>query len=218
MEHVIHTQIDDLQVFDKLLKLKPKYPGPVGWVFTYLKNKYYNEGPNLVVAQGREFAVQRLFGLSNGATSDWTGYKVSHFAVGSGGANIIEGTVDLIGPCICDTKLYSPINLGDSSYLQENSSGDTGIVKPITTDGSLVTEVVSYDAEGGDCATSCAYYTKMKCDCVINANEPTSTVQINEAGLYFVSGTDARMFAHITFSPKFKDPDDVFKIIWYILC
>ena len=64
---------DDYKIFDQLKdasRQKPK-AGPLGWVRAYLQNKedltrkLFFEGPNMVVAQGRYFVAQKIFGLAD---------------------------------------------------------------------------------------------------------------------------------------------------------
>ena len=216
------THYDDCVIFDKLEnQMKKGARGPLGWVRIFLQTKnglVYDEGSNLVVAQGREFVAQKIF-ETYGARPDWTGYKISHFAIGSGGSTIDGGGgITLNGPLICDTQLLTPIALGiGSSYLTE-PGGTAEAVKPIIDDGgSLELESESYG--GGLCVN----YTKMKCTCIIPAGEPEylgtgESVRVDEAGLYFVSGTTPLMFSHICFAPKWKEKESTLTIVWYILC
>ena len=234
MSKIFHE--DEYKIFDKLIQnRKNNHLGPLGWVQVYLSrsdliNKTPSfEGHNLVVARGREFVAQKSFNLNTfdgGIRADWRSHTITHFAVGSGGATVNNDIVDLNGPFICDTGLYEPSSLGNASYLEEPStysSGDgiheyTDAVKPITTDGEVILELDNYT--GG--TTSCDYYTKVKCTCVVADGEPSalnpgSSVEISEAGLYFVNGTDAQMFSHICFAPKWTEKSSELIIIWYIL-
>lgn len=218
---------DEYKIYDALAeKMKKGHIGPAGWVQLYLQTKHgmvFDEGPNLVVAQGREFVAQRIFNsyaYSGGNRPDYTSSILSHFAVGSGGSTIVGSTVTLNGPFICDSHLISPVSLGISGYLTEPDGVTTQAVKPISaSSGSILLESQSYSGGG----TSCVQYTKMKCTCIIPAGEPSSllaggTVKIDEAGLYFVTGTTARLFSHICFAPKWKEKESQLTIIWYILC
>ncbi len=226
---------DDYKIYDKLANQSNQKRGPLGWVQVYmneknLKNKKPDfEGGNLVVARGREFVSQKIFNIidfDGGSRTDWRAHNISHFAVGSGGATVNNDIVTVNGPFICDTGLYQPINLGNSSFLEEPSnysSGDgvheyTDAVKPITTDGSILLESESYTGD-----STCNYYTKVKCSCSIVDGEPGaiaagSAVEISEAGLYYTNGADAQMFSHICFAPKYKEKESTITIIWYILC
>ena len=219
---------EDYKIFDKLAhKMDHGAKGPLGWAQIFLqhptKGLTYDEGPNLVVAQGREYVAQRVFNsfaYSGGSRTDWTSYVISHFAVGSGGATISgsPSTVTLNGPYICDTGLISATSLGIAGYLSE-PGGTILSVKPITTSsGSTYLEPVSYTGGG----TSCTSYTKMKCTCIIPSGEPSTlapggSTKIDEAGLYFVSGVTAKLFSHICFAPKWKEKESVLTIQWYIL-
>ena len=164
-------------------------------------------------------------------------YKISHFAIGSGGADISNKVVTLVGPKIDDRFLYQPITLGNSKYKNEPSEyvglGEQPLlhsyinaVKPIIDVnhrldpdyGALYLESVRYD-EPID------YYTKVMFKCVIPPGEPASlppntAVEISEAGLYFTDSTvsDIQLFSHICFPPKWMELDSKFIILWYILC
>ena len=219
--------IEDYKVFDKLeTYLKKGTRGPIGWVRIFLRSKkglIYDEGPNLVVAQGREFVAQKVFNsfaYSGGVRPDWTGYVLSHFAVGSGGSTVSgsPSIVTLNGPYICDTGLLTATSLGIAGYLTE-PGGETLAVKAITASGgSKYLESVSHSGGG----SSCSYYTKMKCTCIIPSGEPSSlaagdSTKIDEAGLYFISGATVKMFSHICFAPKWKEKESELTIEWYIL-
>jgi len=242
-KNIILTHNEDYKIFDKLGREAQRKRGPVGWVKAYMhKNpnqlgEPFYDGPNLILAKGREFVAQKIFqvNVKEDATSrpDYRNHKVSHFAVGSGGASVAGSVVTLSGPEIGDTALYEVISLGNAAYLDEPSaytaSGEsplvhtyTDAVKPITTDGEIYLEPVSYPS-------SPDYYTKVKCTCVIPAGEPTmidpaASVEISEAGLYFVDESLAdgdsnkvHTFAHICFAPKWKEKESQLTIFWYIL-
>ncbi len=218
---------EEYKIFDMLAhNLEQGMRGPVGWVQIFLQTKnglIYDEGSNLVVAQGREFVAQRIFNsyaYSGGSRPNYTSYVLSHFAVGSGGSTIAGSppAVTLNGPYICDTGLLTATSLGIAGYLTE-PGGTTLTVKPITSSGgSIFLEAVNYS--GG--STSCTYYTKMKCTCIIPSGEPSSlpaggSTKIDEAGLYFVSGSTTRLFSHICFAPKWKEKESTLTIQWYVL-
>jgi hypothetical protein len=210
-------------IFDKLIKhlRDTRSQAPVGFVQIFLETEngiLYDEGFNLVVAQGREFIAQRIFNkyeYLTGTRSNWTNFSVSHFAVGSGGSAIVESSVELQGPFICDTSLYSPISLGVSGYLSEPDSTPTCVKGIETSSGSLYLEPTTFGT--GD---ECTYYTKMQCTCIIPSGEPeliTEPIKIDEAGLYFSDGSTANLFAHICFAPKWKEIDSGLTILWYVL-
>jgi len=219
---------DEYRIFDKLISRKNKGAiGPIGWARIFLQTKnglVYDEESNLVVAQGREYVAQRVFdryAYSGGSRTDWTDYIISHFAVGSGGSTV-SGTppvVTLNGPYICDNRLLSATSLGIVGYLTEPISLVDTALKPITaSSGSIYLESANYSGGG----TPCTYYTKMKCTCIIPDGEPSSlpaggTTKIDEAGLYFVSGSSANLFSHICFAPKWKEKGSTLTIQWYIL-
>lgn len=229
-EHVI-VQRDDYNIFDQLSDYKRQHPktGPLGWVEVYLNSIKVHKGPNLVTSQGREFVAQKIFniiGYEGGSRPDLRGHVLSHFAVGSGGASVNDSNVTLLGPYICDLNLNEPIMLGNTAYLEEPSNYDAGdgihiytdSVKPITTDGEIQLEEEDYSGD-----VDCTNYTKVKCVCKVPAGEPSGilsgeSVQISEAGLYLVNGTDVKLFSHICFPPKWKEKESDLTINWYILC
>ena len=227
---------DDYKIFDKLdhAQRKTNKAGPLGWVraFVQAKNQkqkeLFFEGPNMVVAQGRYYVAQKIFGLQDTGV-DYRKFLISHFAVGAGGATVDGGdAVTLLGPHICDTHLYKPIGLGsthnepeifDNTTLADNLKDlytSFGAVKPIEK-LTLVNE--DYNESG----ITCSYKTRVKCECIVGPGEPPALavngyVPISEAGLYFVSGNETRMFAHVCFPPKYKELESTITIEWFILC
>ena len=216
MAKIFHKE--EYQIFDRLRKTK----GMQGWVRLFLsKNGQKISEPlvdksNLITAQGREFAAQKLFEINaydSGNRPVLYDYKISHFAVGQDGATVDNNVVTIIEPDVSDTHLYNAINLGSGAYLTEPGGTDNA-VKPITTDGSILLEPITYG--------SVEYYTQVKCTCLVNNTEPTSlspqeSIKISEAGLYFTKADDAKMFSHICFSPKWKEKDSEIMIEWFIL-
>lgn len=235
---------DNYQIFDKLKTKMGESPGPKGWVRMFIHNNPDILGDpeidkgNLIVANGREFVAQKLFEISqtesSGMRDNFYNYKISHFSVGSGGASVTGDDVTLNGPLIKDKNLYRSITLGDELYLDEPSgyeeSNETPLVhsyhnavKPITKDGSILLNPVSYE-------DSSDYYTTVKCTCKIPAGEPSSldsgtSVQISEAGLYFINSSLAdsdpkkvQLFSHVCFSPKWCELESILTIEWFILC
>lgn len=210
-----------------------KTHGPIGWVRMFeqkdknSEKKLFFEGHNMVVAQGRAFVAQKIFNFASGQ-NDWRNYKISHFAVGAGGASVSNDNVTMLGPMVCDTSLYKPIGLNsthnepgayDNSALADEYKDiytSIGAVKPIDS-----LELVAEDYQ--ETNSSCSALSRMKCTCTVESGEPSALptdgyVPISEAGLYFVYGTDARMFAHVCFAPKFKELDSILTIEWFILC
>lgn len=236
-----HT--DEYKIWDKLIQessiKNPLKFGPLGWVQIFINNNLVEEKSNLVVAQGREIVAQKISNIimttsGTNAPKDYRGYSLTHFGIGGGGAVANGDTFTLEGPAICDTSMYRPITLGVTSYLNEPGNYDAGStslyryinsVKAVS-DATANTGTVQLEAVGypeGDPTPDCQNYTKIKYTCIVPSGEPGglaagASIQISEAGLYMVSGTDAVLFSHICFSPKFKELEAEFKIIWYILC
>lgn len=231
----LNDKISDKKIFNKMQQyaLLNSGTGPLGWVKIFMqknknaKKELIYEDHNMIVAQGRYFVAQRIFNFTDNV-KDYRNYNVSHFAIGGGGATINGDNVTLLGPNVCDTSLYKPITLNSTHNEPGNfDNGDisddlkdiytyVGAVKPISS-LKMVTE------EYEDLGTTCAYKTKMKCECVVAGGEPSTLtpdgyIPISEAGLYMVNGSDAQMFAHVCFAPKYKELDSVMTIEWYILC
>jgi len=210
---------DDHQIFDRLVS-ENKNPFVKGWVRLFF-HKHLNQkgepwfsGNNLIVGNGREFSAQKLFNSNNGATNDWRSYVIDGFGVGSGGATINDTTPTINDATLDDTGLFAPISL-NSSYNIETSSSTAGVVKPITTDGSILLMSGGYGFN--------THYSKVKCTCVISNSEPSGLAagdaqQISEAGLYFTNNSTNYLFSHICFAPKWIELDSFLTIEWYIIC
>ena len=225
---------DEYKIFDQLRKENRQKPkaGPLGWVRAYMQNnhdltrKLFFEGPNMVVAQGRYFVAQKIFEV--GDSPNYVNYKISHFGVGAGGATVDGDSVTLLGPHICDISMYKPINLGgplNEPVIYDNSSLPEDLRELYTSNGALkpIESITLVSEDYEDTGDTCEYKTKVKCECVVNNNEPPALtvngyVPISEAGLYFTSGDSARMFAHVCFPPKYKELDSTIVIDWFILC
>ena len=213
MPTIFHKE--DYKIFDSLRKEK----GMRGWVRIFMNNninKPIFEGPNLIVAQGREFSAQKLFRITDydgGSRPQLYDYTISHFAVGKNGATVDGEVVTITEPLVTDLHLGNTIDLGTGTYLTE-PSGVEDSVKPIISDGGILLEPITYDTS--------TYYTQVKCTCVLNDTEPTSlntneSVEVSEAGLYCTQGSSAKLFSHICFAPKWKEKSSQLIIEWYIM-
>lgn len=231
----LNDKMTDKKTFSRMQEYAMNHfgSGPIGWVKIFTqKNKNANkkliyENHNMVVAQGRYFVAQRIFNFTDNV-KDYRNYNISHFAIGGGGATVNGDNVTLLGPNVCDTSLYKPITLNSTHNEPGNFDNSevaddlkdiytyVGAVKPISS-----LELISEEYD--DLGTTCAYKTKMKCTCTIDGGEPSTLssdgyIPISEAGLYMVNGSDAQMFAHVCFAPKYKELDSIMTIEWYILC
>ena len=209
---------EEYQIFESLRNKR----GMQGWVRIFMANNNQIignpifEGSNLIVAQGREFAAQKLFRTAEydgGTRPQLYDYTISHFAVGKNGATVDGDTVTIIEPLVTDLHLGNAIDLGTGTYLTE-PSGIEDSVKPIISDGAISLEPIIYD--------TATYYTQVKCTCTLNDTEPTSlntneSVEISEAGLYITNGSTAKLFSHICFAPKWKEKSSQLIIEWYIM-
>jgi len=211
MSKIFHKE--EYQIFESLRKEN----GMRGWVRIFMNNNPIPifDGKNLIVAQGREFAAQKLFGIAdyNGGTRPLLyDHTLSHFAVGKNGATVDGGIVTITEPVVTDLHLGNAIDLGTGTYLTE-PSGIEDAVKPIGA-GNILLEPVIYDTS--------TYYTQVKCTCIIDDTEPTSldpneSVEISEAGLYCTQGSSTKLFSRICFAPKWKEKSSQLVIEWYIM-
>lgn len=184
---------------------------------------------NLVVANGRKFVAQRLFGTRHPSDAPVFDWEISHFGIGSGGATISGSVVNLIGPEVCDQDLNEPIafsgNPTNSIHLASPGDAVRGIspvdfaIKPIEPSG-LIDIILTQDL---DCAFG-PTFSYVRAVCVKSISEPNylpnedDYVMINESGLYISDGTSTQIFAHICFPPKYVEKKSEFVIEWYILC
>ena len=226
---------DDYRIFDKLSEMSRKNPrpGPIGWVRAFLQKKgktdreLFFEGSNMVVAQGRYFVAQKIFGIGDTGT-DYRDYLITHFSVGAGGATVDGDAVTLLGPHICDTSVYKPIGLGSTHNepgMYDNSSLSDDLKELYTSYGAVrpIDSVTLVEEDYEETGVPCQYKTKVKCECIVGPGDPPALqingyVPISEAGLYFVHGNDAKLFAHVCFPPKYKELESTLIIDWYVLC
>ena len=236
----INAMIDREGVEQKLGEIRANKPGMVcGAVRIFQDGEIVHDiSPNLVVAMGRQYVAQRLFGIAHPSETEvppavsvpvWD-WKVTHFGLGSGGSVVVGSYVNLLGPELCDEDLYEPIplsgNPGDPSYL--TSPGDLAkgvnptdyVAKSITPSGTI--DIVA--ADDINCATG-RTYSYVRVICSKFPGEPNylqyddDYLNINEAALYYCDGGQkVRTFAHICFSPKYVEKKSELVIEWYILC
>jgi hypothetical protein len=183
---------------------------------------------NMTIAQGREFANQKLFQLNTipQGKQDLRNYKINGFGVGSGGS-IIDTNYNIIlqGPSVADTGLYSPVEINETCLLLNSKK----VVKLITSSGAGPEGAGSIEYEVNPSGETPGFYTVTKCRCIIDSTEPVrdaagnsvsngQSVKIDEACLY---ATDNDLnpipFAHICFAPKFIERESTFIIEWYII-
>jgi len=184
---------------------------------------------NLVVANGRKFVAQRLFGTRHPSDPPVFDWEISHFGVGSGGATISGSNVNLVGPETCDLDLNTPIPFSGSpvntAHLTSPGDAIRGIVpSPYTVksiEPSGLTDIILTND------IDCAYgptYSYVRAVCVKSISEPnylpneSDYIMINESALYLSDGTDTEIFAHICFPPKYIEKKSEFVIEWFILC
>ncbi len=181
---------------------------------------------NLVVAKGRKFVAQRLFGTRHPSDEPVFDWEISHFGIGSGGATIAGSIVNLVGPEVCDLDMNAPIAFSGNpaNNIHLASPGDTS--RGILSVGHAIKRIAQTDIILTP-NLNCAYgptFSYVRSFCVKAISEPNylvnenDYVMINESGLYITDGTSTQMFAHICFPPKYVEKKSEFVIEWYILC
>jgi len=186
---------------------------------------------NLVVLTGREFLAQILAGTQGNNPTDYTFYRVTHFAVGDGGAtDACPPTVN--GPFDDDTDLGNRVVIKDPTAGGQypNYAGD-GYFKRIESDGEItvVEEEHTINVPGGGEMVVQAY-TAIRYRMYLQPNEPKEKpFRFNEAGLYAmewrfdnnigeeVPTGNYTLFAHFTTMDKYLETADGIMIEWYIL-
>jgi len=191
---------------------------------------------NMTIASGRQFAAQKLFNFNVDLPSlpDFSAadYAIDSFGIGSGGTTFSasSGDLEFNGPALCNIDLTNPIPI--NSVAIANSTGYEHVVKKITKDGNI-TPLVATDSSYTDCLDK-NYKTIVKCECVVNTNEPLGTfdssgsiipletggaVKIDEAVLYATSSSRDIVvpFAKINFAPKYVEPDSILTIEWHVI-
>lgn len=236
--------VDQENLYDKLNYIRNKKPNDlvVGAVRMFLDGEIIEDvKPNLVVALGRQYVAQRIFGIAHPSETEipsstnpntvaiWN-WKVTHFGLGSGGSVVVGSYVNLLGPETCDQDLYEPLplvgNPGDASYLTSPGDSYKGVsatkyvAKPIEPSGTIDLTAAS--------DITCSYgptYSYARVVCTKFPGEPNyldsddDYVTISEAALYYSnSSTKVRMFSHICFAPKFIEKKSEYVVEWYILC
>lgn len=238
LDHIV----DKDKVEQSLIKFRLNSDSPAVGVVRIFKNGEIIQDltQNTVVALGRQYIAQRIFGLAhpsetevpNSAQSEivpiWD-WKVTHFGLGSGGSLVVGSYVNLLGPEVCDMDMYEPLPLsgkpGDPSYLTSPGDPFKGVdpvkyvIKPIKPSGTI--DIVG----SGD--IDCPHgrtYSYVRVVCSKFPGEPNylefddDYLNINEAGLYYSNGKDkVRMFAHICFAPKYIEKKSELVIEWYVM-
>lgn len=189
----------------------------VNTVNLYVNDELVESTHNLVVYSGREFAIQKVLNISNGAPANLRGYNITHFGIGSGGTES-DNLTALVGPHDDDTSIYKGIQMSQSntdylSYTDQNGNNISYGAKPITLDGGSMQIIL-------DSGTN--RYTTAKVTLVIDPqghdDALTDTFLLSEAALFYTDGSNVRgLFAHVCFSGKYIDPTDKVVIEWYLL-
>jgi len=213
-DHCNTTDISSLQVQKKNTVNRYK-----NFARLILDGEVVEETNNMVVMNGRAFNAQKLFGKVPEGEEDLRNYHVTHFGIGSGGTTSSGGYTVLQGPDLCDYDLINPVQIdpGNSTFLT-SPNGVQYACKPIEQDGYF-----EFAANPDVNCDSTTYYNIVKCYCVVNRTEPTflnpgESVKIDEAALYYTYGNQTRLYARITFAPKYIEPSTNFVIEWFVIC
>ena len=222
------------------------YAKPVrGYVFIEDSNGNIIDTPNLVLLRGREFLAQLIANISPSTEANYLNYRITHFGVGSGGADT-AATPSKIGPFDNDDDLTykKQIHAPDTTDLNYTYLANGFLKKILADDGSV--EIISEDHTftKNDETITLAKYTTIKYTMHIRADEMMKTNNVsfpfNEAALYAVqyesdpvkahmpaksnvSNESSRYnpnhicFARFTTLTKHIEPSDSIKITWYIL-
>lgn len=192
---------------------------------------------NMTIASGRQFAAQKLFNFNVDLPSlkDFSAadYVIDSFGIGSGGTEF-SSTADLTFnvSSVCDIDLIKPIPINLTAI--SNSTGFEHVVKKITSKSSSmagsVTPLFANDNTYVDGGCSGEYKTIVKCECIVDVNEPLASfesiqlesggaVKIDEAVLYATSPTKPVVipFAKINFAPKYVELDSILTIEWHVI-
>ncbi len=201
-----------------------------------LKGNLLASEENLVVLTGREYIAQTLAGVSGDNPTNYTQYRITHFAVGDGGSSGACPPTTT-GPFDDDVELGNSvkINLPTSTYPSKYIA--EGHLKQIESDGeiSVISEEHTINVPTGGQKVVDAY-TAIRYRMYLQPNEPIDKpFQFNEAGLYavkyaldnntgtWIPATDANgdhiysLFARFTTLDKWLDAGDGIMIEWYIL-
>ena len=224
------------------------YAKPVrGYVFIEDSNGNVIDTPNLVLLKGREFLAQLLAGVPANADLNYLNYRVTHFGVGSGGADTaaipskkgpFDNDLDLAAPrVISAVNTIDTVDSTDVAYKYikkgylKNILADTGNIEVVSENHTFTINNVSKTIPA---------YTSIKYTMYVKAEElqkGTGSFAFNEAALYAVKydpvfpekpamstntessryDPDAVCFARFTTLTKHIEPSDSFKITWYIL-
>ncbi len=210
------TNLDQLNLYDKtsLVSYKKNYAK------IFINGVQIDETNNMVVAQGRKFTAQKIFGKYPTGDDDFRNYHITHFGIGSGGSTLQGSNVILTGPDICDKDLIIPIQIdpGNNVFLTSPTNIEY-VAKAIENDGSI--EFI--DNIDIPCTDSFDKTSIVKCNCTINRSEPTylspgESVKVDEAVLYYTYNNITKIFARITFAPKYIESTTLFEIEWFVIC
>jgi len=186
-----------------------------------LKGNLLAEEENLVVLTGREFLAQLIANKipanavadshcianqANPPSTDYSGYRITHFGVGDGGATD-NCPPEVLGPYDNDCNLVNSVKIGtptgtDNNYIDGGYLKQIEFVKPdLTIEGSITIEQEEHTINTGDPVTGLPTgeiqvqaFTAIKFLMQINPGEPIEVpgqtnpkpFRFNEAGLFAV--------------------------------
>lgn len=191
-------------------------PGFKGFVEIYKKSKndknyLLHAKSNLIVYGGREWVLQKLFGLENTSATVKTppNYGIYWVSFGDGAAPTTD-PLNPTPPLNNDTTLCHEITIGDNKTIYAGN----GTKKKIDSK-----EFVQDNANDNR-------YLIMQLNITLSELE-ANNFSINEAGLWVANSdkpeddpndpaSEFYLFAHVTFPSIVKDPNLTLQILWYI--
>jgi len=170
--------------------------------------------PNLVVYQGREWIVERVFNLANGqAPTIGPTYYLSWFGIGSGGTG--GGPFDPVDPTASNTNLVTPLSISTSDTNSGDEDGGYYYKRTFDTGGVVILP----DSLNANAYLEAEITTTLE---TTDANGPGGSQNINEAGLFLETGVedgqvgDFPLFARVTFNTIVKDSSRQLVFIWSV--
>jgi len=185
---------------------------PKGEVEIYDKDKKLLRKSNLVVYQGRETLIQRIFSVDNTYSDGGPDSRIAWFGLGSGGVSGSD-PFDPSSPISSDTDLYSEIPIS----ITDTTCGD------LRVDGYYYKHPFESVIFEQDVSNDNAWLTA-KITIQIGADDANDQ-QISEAGLFMADSSAAgyspgadnfSIYSRVTFPTILKTSDRKLTFVWYL--